>query len=250
MTIMFGRKCRGQIRWSRGILACLLLVIPSLVRSQTSDLGGFMDYEDCYEQLYLADTNADMQLTTAEYVDFIEIRSNGRITVDNYEDFSLPFITNYVFAACMCSFYGDGQNCCVGPDATIDLDPNTSPLVNDSIFTFCYHVDLSIAGSLEPTPNPSTAPTTLSPTSKPSKVPTKNPTASPTETLTNQPSSSPTNTPTKAPTELPTDRPSKPPTTAPVAATTDSPTYLPTGETPSKFVSVACFAASTSEYVY
>jgi hypothetical protein len=201
--------------WYRGLPGVWVLLGTILIQSQHS---GAVNYEKCLRDLYEADVDGNFLLTRDEYMNFIEKRSDGSINVSAYENLPLALITNFNFAACMCSQYGIGiPGCCVGDRARIDLDPSNSPMViSDSLYTFCLHIDLVIGAYETPGPTPV-------PSNKPSYMPSFRPSVHPTGAPTS-------NSPSASPFTLS----SLPPSVNPSMVATPMPTIMDSKETQSK----------------
>lgn len=188
-------------------------------------------YKNCIDDLIASDLNNNTKVDESEYVNFISIRSRGGI-VGDYSSLPFSLISNFVYGSCFCSFVLNIPNCCVGPDAGIDIDSD-APFVGDNLITICRNTDQAIRseiGTFSPTVSP-----TESPTTDPTNSPTKSFTGEPSEYPSSTPSSSATATPTSAPTTKPTTaNPTSAPTTKPTTATPSSePTLEPTTATPS-----------------
>ena len=197
----------------------------SFLRFEPRQQSGFQlrnadQYQDCVDDLFASDINGDSKVTEEEYVMFISSRSRGKIDVDTYSSLPFPLISNYIYGSCFCSYVMKIPNCCVGPEAGINIDPDSYPFVEDNLITICRTADQAIGneiGTVPPTKSP-----TVSPTKTITKQPSRNPTAAPTKTITGQPSGNPTATPTLAPTVTPTNKPT--------IRTTPATSTDPTGE--------------------
>lgn len=173
-----------------------------------------IEYQDCVDDLFESDLNEDMKVTEEEYVEFILIRSRGGI-VGEYRTLPFSLISNFIYGSCFCSFVYKNPNCCVGPDAGINIDPNGNSFIEDNLITICRTTDEAIRneiGTFPPTPSP-----TITDSDRPS--------GSPTSTITNEPSESPTFAPSDAPTSTPTLEPT-------TIAPTMTPSSTPSTSTP------------------
>lgn len=217
----------------------------------------FSGLQDCVDDLYASDLNDDLALSEEEYIFFIAILSDGAISVDRYTDLPLSLISNFVYGACFCSIITMSPNCCVGSEATIDLNLEDSQFIADNLITLCQTVEEAIQmeigssapiATLAPTepPAPTTSPTMVtpvepsspptilppsnSPTVEGSREPSASPTLSPTIVNSTEPSTSPSTTPAFIPTASPTNGTTSEPTSSPssVAAPTLVPTATPT----------------------
>jgi cell division septation protein DedD len=199
-------------RWNRLIIAVLSLFAfssqadgsdlqPNELSTNISQIDA-NEYDRCVSNLHLADANDDLRLGREEYLYYILLQSVGSLLYEAYTDLPLSLLSNYVFTACMCS-QTQGPECCVGDNIGITLDEEGEVFISDTIFTFCFSVDMAIQGLLPPSPSP-----TLAPSQAPTQAPTVSPTQAPTKSLSSSPTTAPTKSPTEQPTSTPTAAPS------------------------------------------
>ena len=126
------------------------------------------DIQACVAELNAADANGDFLLKNEEYLDFIATRSEGLVNPTTFGELPLAFINNYFFAACLCQpLYGGDGSCCLGENASIELDFDAHPLVESSTESFCRNIDSALAGVERPTISP------IEVSAEPSVSPTK-----------------------------------------------------------------------------
>jgi len=249
---------------------CILLSVMSEVNAQgpaalaAISVGGFVDTQQCNEDLIESDSNDDGEISPDEYVGFVQkLGPPGFLEgAKDYGDLPLPFQATFVYLACLC----ETDMCCEGSNAHITLEglyPDDVPSSEETayLFTVCLLTDNTITrvlSSMSPTVSPtflptvdssapSVSPSTLEPTL--SIEPTTTPlpvTDAPTITMepttlapstsqepspaapTVAPSFSPSDIPSLRPTKEPTDMPSSSPTLAPTTpASSSSPTATP-----------------------
>lgn len=190
------------------------------------------EHQDCVDDLFASDLNADSKLSEEEYAIFIAVRSRGGIE-GKFNTLPFSLISNFIFGSCFCSFLSQTPNCCVGTDAGINLDPNTSPFIEDNLITICRTTDRAITDEI------GTLPPTLSPI-----FDTERPSVSPTNPITEEPSGGPTfmtEEPSGGPTFM-TEEPSGGPTSM-----TEQPSGGPTSDTSSIPTSTTTSDPTTSE---
>ena len=201
------RAPSGAYRWNRLWLRVLCLSALSDLACggailQMVEFGNFIAsdrYAGCFSELDQADQNKNLKLSEQEYVTFIDLRTNGRINLTSYVDLPLSLISNYIFAACACTFWTSDAGCCVGEKINVDLNRTASALITGNLVTFCSNVDSAITLELGPSPAPS-----MMATNAPSLAPTLAPTLGPTSTPSHAPTLARTLAPTRAPTHAPT----------------------------------------------
>lgn len=225
-----------------------LLLFPNPIECKYTLRGVTFEHQDCVDDLYESDRNNDLKVDEEEYVEFISTRSRGAIDVGEYSNLPFPLISNFVYGSCFCFFVLKIQNCCVGLEAGININPDTSPFIEDNLVTVCRTVDSAIGNQIgtfsptmaqtEITPSPTSGGSsegypTMWPTNITSEQPSGSPTVEPTIQLSGAPSGFPTyrdsETPSSEPTNQPTPTPTTTPTVTPTSTeTTNIPTNTPT----------------------
>lgn len=136
-------------------------------------------FQECKADLLSADEDNDLLLRADEYLTFLNTFGPGDEQYDDLDDLPLSLLSTYVFSACFCTAFSNDPDCCVGPNAAVNMDEEESDLISMNLISFCRGVDKALGGS-SPTPAPpapSNSPT-LFPTMGPN--PTNSPTTSPT----------------------------------------------------------------------
>lgn len=137
-------------------------------------------YQECVDNMYASDINGDLSLSEDEYFLFIAKESEGAILVEDLSELPFPLVTNFVYGACFCSIIFQTPNCCVGAEASIDLNPEDSPFIEDNLITVCVSVKQAIGDEVGTSSPSATPPPIQTPTESPSVIfpePTLSPTA-------------------------------------------------------------------------
>lgn len=141
-------------------------------------------YQECVDNMYASDINGDLSLSEDEYFLFIAKESEGAILVEDLSELPFALVTNFIYGACFCSIIFQTPNCCVGAEASIDLDPEDSPFIEDNLITICVSVKQAIGDEVGTSPPVATSPPIQAPTESPSII-FPEPTLSPTIIVTN-----------------------------------------------------------------
>jgi hypothetical protein len=147
-------------------------------RIRTAQMFHF-DSEQCKEDLLAADADNDGALSSKEYIDFINIRSDNYFSlVDTLADFqpsALLFVSLFMLTAC--GECVDASCSCNDEDATIDITDAEDDTKNNALVVLCARIDTSLLQVMTeaPSQNPTATPTA---STAPTPVPTR--TASPT----------------------------------------------------------------------
>jgi hypothetical protein len=197
-------------------------------RIETDQTTIYFDTDQCKEDLFAADAENDGQLSSKEYVDLINIRSDNYFSwVENLVDFqpsALLFVSLFNLAACDESV--DGSSC-KDEEATIDITAAADDTKNNQILRLCQRIDMTLLKVMTeaPSPSPTAAPTVSpAPTPVPTQTPTRSPTVAPSPS---PPTSSPVTEVTIPPAPSPV-APSSPPTPSPTATPVVAPSAAPT----------------------
>lgn len=199
-------------------------------------------WQECVDQMYASDVNGDLQLGEVEYTLFVATRTRGQILVDQYRNLPFSLISCFVYGACFCGVFSFVPDCCVGEEAHIELNTESSQFISGNLITLCRSVDDAIQqeiGTLAPVPVPPpidepTPVTTASPSMVPSSSPSVIVSDSPSMVPSTQPTVSSTDVPTLIISTAPSTIPSDTPSSVPSAVSTDVPSNDPTMETMSK----------------
>jgi hypothetical protein len=216
-------KGRGTTRSSSYALLVLLFLLSSIQFAFASDSipetaimeTPFFLEEDtsllCKNDLAVADANMDGELSSSEFVTFLELYSQGAIVVSKFSEVPLRILMIYFWGACLCSTESGGDSrCCVGDNAHVNLTFKDQREGEVYLFVFCSQVREGIvdvlSGSKSPSQSPSLAPTRFG--VLPSNTPSLGPSASPTASISALPSIAPSPSPTLQPTLAVSDVPS------------------------------------------
>jgi len=173
-------------------------------------VGGFMDTSDfqfCYDALNEADRDNNMQVNSAEYVEFARLMSPPGLLdgVTEYNDLPVVMKAAFLGTSCLCqdpTFGGDPNDvqCCLGSNAHIripSIPPSDASMpVEDKLYLYaaCSYTNSAAEHVLKQ--QPSAAPVTKAPSPRP--VATPSPTSAPVA-LTPAPTSAPQPQPSSAP---------------------------------------------------